>query len=317
MKSRVTRKNFLSILLCALGLHIAASSRQAAAQDAVPGVDSCLYKTLAAQLRTGCITYDSLIHAIPGFADLTRNGNSACQYTVYLTDPVRHGDVARKILAPIVHPMPEDDECASFTGIRVKHARYSWPRLTSIRDRASEIIDKAHFQTDNKGRSFAVIKDARIVIEAHNRRALAKLRTMMNRDPIVRRAVPIFEMLEGPEELDPPITPPREAYLLVLDSLAARYANADTVAFIATRLPNGITVKDIVGRSLRLWSPNDRPCSKWKIWFGQPRKWADGRIEISVSEGDWEKLYSVWCTTAGCKMPDRPMNGGDYMTRVC
>lgn len=312
MKSAAVRKKTLLLLFCAAGIQTTASSRRAAAQDAVPGVDGCLARTLAAQLRQGCITYDSLIRVIPGFADLTRNGTRACQYTVYLTDPVRYGDVARKILAPIVHPSPNDPEC-SWTGIRVKPARYPWSRLTSIRDRASEIITKAGYSA----RSFARIEDARIVIQAHNHRALEKLRTLMRRDPIIRRAVPVFGMRDGPEEVDPPIAPPREAYILVLDSLAARYAGADTVAFDVRALPNGITVKDIVARSIRLSSPNDSRCSKWKVWIHGARKWADGRIEITVLEGDWDRLYDVSCTAAGCKMRHPPMYGGDYMVRVC
>jgi hypothetical protein len=311
IKSDTVRKKFLLILFWVAAIQTAASSSQPMAQ---PGVDPCLAKTLAERLRKGCIDHDSLVLVIPGFADLTRNGTQACQYTVYLIDPVRQGNVARKILAPIVHPTPDNEECRRFTGIRVRPARYSWPRLTSIANRAGEIITKAGYGS----RSLAYVEDARIVIKVHNRRALEKLRALISRDAIVRRAVPVFVMMEGPEEIDPPITPPRDAYLLIFDSLAARHANADTVAFVVTTLPNGITVSDIVERSLRLSSPKDPRCSKWKIWFRGARKWADGRIEISVLEGDRDRLYSLWCTAAGCRMPDAPMYGArDYMTRVC
>jgi hypothetical protein len=133
---------------------------------------------------------------------------------------------------------------------------------------------------------------------------------LFSRDPITRSSVVVYKLADGPEEIDPPIIPPRAATLIVLDSLAARYAGNGIVAFDVSTLPKGVTAADVVARGLRLKAANDPPCSKKKMGFWEPRAWVDGRIQFHVDEVERDWLYEVWCTTAGCTMRYRSIPGG-------
>jgi len=164
--------------------------------------------------------------------------------------------------------------------------------------RAYEIIDKAGYSLG----SDAEVRDARLVITAHNRRALERLRRLLGRDPIIRSSVVVYQLREGPEELDPPIVSPRAASLIILDSLAAHYAGSKIVGFDVSTLPKGISTADVVSRGLRLKSANEPRCYNTLLAFLEPRAWVDGRIQFHVDEPDRDRYYDVWCTKADCRM---------------
>jgi hypothetical protein len=276
--------------------------------DTITGTVGCRTPLLVEQLRDGCFDYDLLSRVIPGFADLSQQERPLCTWTVYLTNPVAQASRARKILAPLNYKPSDPAECTQ-TGIRVRRSRYSWAGLRKFQDRAGEIIDEAGYARQ----TYALIQDARIVITAHNRRALAKLRTLFRRDPMSGSNILVYGMIGGTEELDRPVTPPRAATLIVLDSLAARYANLNTVAFNDSTLPKGVTARDLLDRGLRLKSPSDARCSKKQIYFLETRQWVDGRIEFTVHEGRSDTIYDVLCTAAGCRTQYPPRPGmGDY-----
>lgn len=301
----------LECLLVIVAISVIDPQQVLKAQDDTATVAAgCRTGVLAEQLRDGCFNNDVLSRVIPGFADLSHFVPPLCAYTVYLTDPASQADNARKVLAPIVY-IPSEPGFCSETGIKVRRSRYSWSKLRSIEERAGEIIDKAGY----RARTFANIRDARIVVVAHNRRALERTRILLGRDPITRSNISAYEMNDGPEELDRPVVPPRAASLIVLDSLAAHYAGSDSVAFDASTLPGGTSADDVVARRLRLKSPNDGQCSKkMKILFEETRQWVNGRIQYRVFEVDRAMLYEVTCIAARCRTSHSPLPGaGDYI----
>ena len=299
---------FATLVVAAAGAVFQAPRALHGQTDTITGGVGCRTPLLAEQLRDGCFNYDVLSRVIPGFSDLSQQERPLCTWTVYLTNPLIQATRARKILAPLVHKPSDPTECSQ-TGIKVRRSRYSWSQLLTIADSVSQIIEAAGYAR----RTYANIRDARIVITAHNRGAYAKLRALLRRNPMTDSNLVAYEMAAGAEELDRPVVPPRAATLLVLDSLAARYANLDTVALNDSTLPKGVTARDLLDRGLRLRSASDARCSKKQIFFWETRQWVSGRIEFTVHEGRSDTIYEVLCTAAGCRTLYPPRPGmGDY-----
>lgn len=216
----------------------------------------CRSFVLAEQLHDHCLIPDRLAKVIPGFADLASDTPPSCAWTVFLTNPARDGARAKRILAPLLPESLKDrQECAP-GGIRVRPSRYNMAQLVRVSNRMDSLIDAFGYHRFPVPRTLAFVDSGSVVVTAHNQRALDHLRAAIRNDPAFRPYPIVLRLSEGPQELDPPIHPPRAAALLVLDSLASRFAG-QRIAFDTKKLPPGVTVADLISRHLRPIGPGD------------------------------------------------------------
>ena len=107
--------------------------------------------------------------------------------------------------------------------------------------------------------------------------------------------------------------PPRSASLLVLDSLAARYASEPVFVVDIATLPPGVTVADLHVRGLRIKQAKDTGCTRRFIEFRETRQQKNGENMFIVYEGVLDRAYRVQCKDGACHMSYPPEQGnGDY-----
>jgi hypothetical protein len=144
------------------------------------------------------------------------------------------------------------------------------------------------------------VDSATIVVTAHNRRAVTRLRAALANVAALKPYPVMVELADGAQELDAPITPPRAASLALLDSLTKRFAR-HRIAVDAKTLPAGLKIDDLTSRGLRASTPEDTGCTTRVLQFREPRMFEDGRVMYTVYDGERDLIYEMFCARGKCE----------------
>lgn len=260
------------------------------------------------QLRQNYYDMHGLTAALPG---LVQVDPGVCVVDTYLVDTLGWADSARALFR---HTRPR---CEGPPEVRVHTARYTRDEMQTLGSRLSEILAEPGIRV----RGYAYVHaDGSITITAQNGAARERARERLLQEPGIPHASLGFR-LDGPEEVDDPVHPPRAVYLAVLDSVAAHvHGGGGYGRIVAATLPAPLTLDDLRARGLRLLEPSDRCGTVGRIVFGEPRQHVDGTYVLRLLEGVAPGIpddfyYFVRCDESGrCHIIRTYLSGGLLIT---
>jgi hypothetical protein len=252
--------------------------------------------------------------ALPGYVAF--EDPSPCLIIVYLADTLRAADSARALFR---HALGYEgfaglDECPEGARVQVRRSEYTRVQRTALLRRLQAVLSDSLLRL--KGEVSA--GPEQFIIWGQNHPALERARARLAGEAWVPHARLVYQLYDR-EEVDRPAAPPREAYLLVLDSVASasRRSPHDT-PINAESLPGSMADSDLVARGLRASTRADRCDSPGSIIsFLAPLEFVDGSYRFGLVAGMSDRYYEVRCGDGGCAVTRWFAGNGDYIVTGC
>jgi hypothetical protein len=254
--------------------------------------------------------HDSIVAALPGYVDFA--SDNPCNTVVYLMNPRTWGDSARALFR---HALPADtsvlsrEYCGGQPEVHVRASRYTSAELSALANRITTMLREPSL----KVRGSIRVTPETLFVGAHNQAALKRAQSRLAREKKLPQAMLVYQVW-NPEEVDGPVTPPRAAYLAVLDTIAAAPSERGRPFVIDPRsLPGAVREDDLRQRGLRSRSSSATCDTATVVSFKPPRQFVDGRYAFSVSWRSNDYYYEVDCPPGVCHVRKAAQLPGDKL----
>lgn len=269
---------------------------------------------LSGQLRMHYYDDDRIAAALPGY--VTFEDPSPCLLIVYLADTLSAADSARALFRHALgyEGFASLDECPEGARVQVRRSAYTRAQRAALLRRLQAILGDSLLRL--KGGVSA--GPELFIIWGQNHSALDRARARLAGEAWVPHARLVFQLYDR-EEVDRPAAPPREAYLLVLDSVAVSSRRSPPGIPIDRRsLPRFIGDDDLPARGLRASTRADSCDSPGSvISFLPSREFVDGLYQLGLHGGMSDTYYEVRCSDRTCAVTRRFAGNGDYIIVGC
>jgi hypothetical protein len=269
---------------------------------------------LAEQFRMHYFIHDSIVAALPGYVGFA--SDNPCNIVVYLMNPRTWGDSARALFR---HALPADTSelsqvyCGGRPEVRARASRYTYAELSAFANRITTMLREPSLRVRGSVR----VTPETLIVGAHNQAALKRARSRLAREKKLPQAMLAYRVW-NPEEVDGPVTPPRAAYLAVLDTIAAAPSERDRPFVIDPRsLPGTVREDDLRKRGLRPRRSSATCDTATVVSFKPPRQFVDGRYAFSVSWRSNDYYYEVDCPSGVCRVRNAAQLPGDKLAVGC
>jgi hypothetical protein len=254
------------------------------------------------------------VAVLPGYVDFVND--APCHIVVYLMNPRTWGDSARALFR---RALPADTSelsrayCAGRPEVRVRPSRHTRSELSAFANRITTVLGEPGLRVRGSIR----VTPETLIVGAHNEAALKRARSRLAREKTLPQGMLAYRVWK-PEEVDGPVTPPRAAYLAVLDTIAAAPPERGQPFVIdLSSIPAKVGEDDLHQRGLRARSPSDSCGTPTVVTFQQPRQFVDGRFAFS---GSWrlnDYYYEVDCRSGACRVREAAQLPGDKISTGC
>jgi hypothetical protein len=276
---------------------------------------------LSQQFRMHYFIDDSIVAALPGYVDF--DSDPPCYMVVHLSDTLHWADSARALFQ---HALPADTSelaqtyCAGHPEVRVRATRYTRAQLTSFVKQMDSVLAEPALRV----RGGAWFAGETLIVSVPSRAALERARTRLAREAGIPQSMITYRVWV-PEEVDGPVSPPRSAYLAVLDTIAAAPPERSRRFVIDPQsLPATVSAGDLRRRGLRMRSPSDtcNPVTADSlgvtvVLFREPRQYVNGAYAFYVSWRLNDYYYRVRCESGRCRITDSGQLPGDKISVGC
>ena len=267
---------------------------------------------LSEQFRMHYFIEDSIIAVLPGYVDFD---TEVCHVTVYLVDTLHWADSARALFRPALPPDTSEvaqEYCGGTPEVRVRAAQYTRTALWAFARRIDTILAEPLLRV----RGSAWLQGDSLIVSVHSRAGLERARLRLARELGIPQTLLVFRV-HVPEEIDGPVSPPRAAYLAVLDTIAAAPPEGQRPFVINLRsLPSTVGVDDIRKRGLRPRLPSDSCQPLTVVSFEKPRQFASGSYWFATSWRLNNYAYEVRCESGLCRVIHSGQLAGDKLGAV-
>lgn len=174
-------------------------------------------RLLAEQFQIHYFIHDSIASALPGYVGF--DSDFPCNIAVHMLDTLAWADSARDLFQ---HALPPDtsvlaqEYCAGHPKVHVRAARYSLAQLMTFASRIGRVLGEPSLRVRGSVR----VTPETLIVGAHNQAALERARIRLAREVDIPQDMLAYRVWK-PELVDGPVSPPRAAYLAVLDTIAA------------------------------------------------------------------------------------------------
>jgi hypothetical protein len=269
---------------------------------------------LSEQFRMHYFIHDSIVVALPGYVGF--DSDYPCHVVVHLTDTLPWADSARALFR---HALPADTSevaqsyCGGHPEVRVRRARYPLAQLWAFKNHIDTILAEPGVQA----RGSAWFTAETLIVSVHSRAALERARSRLAREARIPQTMLAYRVWT-PEEVDGPVSPPRSAYLAVLDAIAAAPPERSRPFVIDARsLPATVGVDDLRRRGLRSRSPSDTCNPVTVVSFAKPRQFVSGAYGFPTSWWLNDYYYEVRCESGRCRVSNSRQLAGDKLAVAC
>ena len=270
---------------------------------------------LSGQLRMHHYDGERIAAALPGY--VTFEDASPCLLIVYLADTASMADSARALFR---HALPYEgyaslEECPGERArVEVRRSEYTRAQRAELLRRLQTVLSDSLIRL--KGEVTA--GPEKFIVWGQNFPALGRARARLEQEAWVPHDKLVFQLYDR-EEVDRPAAPPRDAYLLVLDSLGVYSRRSlGRIPMDSRSLPSIVGDSDLLARGLRPSTRADSCATPGSvISFLAPLEFVDGSYRLGLRQGMSNTYYEVRCSDRVCAVTRRFLGNEDYIVLGC